>query len=140
MSTQETITLDELAQLRENLRDLRRTIASRRRQLNRDRTIGIVEFNQMIASEDLISDLIDAIDDEIFSSIIVDLNQGAARLQTAIDKSNEAIAQLQKLNNILRYINLIIGLVQNILSIANTGDVAGIAIILDQIDQLPKTE
>ncbi|NUN66397.1 hypothetical protein HCU40_16955 [Pseudanabaena biceps] len=140
MSAKETITLDELKLLRENLRDLRRTIASRRRQLNRERTIGIVEYNQMIASEDLISDLIDAIADEIFSSIIVDLNQGVAKIQTAIDKANEAIAQLQKLNNILRYINLIIGLVQNILFIANTGDVARIAIILDQIDQLPKTE
>jgi hypothetical protein len=125
-----------MVQQRENWRSLRRTIASRRRLLNRQQQIGLNEFNQMIAAEDQISDLIDAINDAIFNTIIVDLGQGATKLQFAIDKANQAIAQLAELNRILRYINLIIGLTQNILFVINTGDVAQIAVILDQIGQL----
>jgi len=136
MNNQSNLTLDEMVQQRENWRSLRRTIASRRRLLNRQQQIGLNEFNQMIAAEDQISDLIDAINDAIFNTIIVDLGQGATKLQFAIDKANQAIAQLAELNRILRYINLIIGLTQNILFVINTGDVAQIAVILDQIGQL----
>jgi hypothetical protein len=136
MNKQSNLTLDEMVQQREDWRSLRRTIANRRRQLNRQRQIGLNDYHQMIATEDLISDLIDAINDAIFNTIIVDLGQGATKLQFAIDKANQAIAELEELNRILGYINLIIGLTQNILFVINTGDVARVAVILDQIGQL----
>ncbi|WP_103667840.1 hypothetical protein [Pseudanabaena sp. BC1403] len=131
-----SLTIDEMVQQRENWRGLRRTIAGRRRSLNREHKIGMVEYQQMIIAEDKISDLIEAINDRIFDAIIIDLKQGATKIQFATDKANEAIAQLEKLNKILQYINLIIGLTQNILFVINTGDVAKIAVILDEIGKL----
>ncbi len=73
---------------------------------------------------------------QIFDTIIVDLTNGATRLQFSINKANQAIAQLEEVNKILGYINLLIGLTQNILFVINTGDVTRIAIIIDQIDAL----
>ena len=70
------------------------------------------------------------------SSVFGLVLQGAAQLQIAIEKANHAIAQLEDLNRILEYINLIIGLTQNILFVVGTGDVARIAVILRQIGQL----
>lgn len=130
------LTLDEMLEQRENLRNLRLTVASRRRQLNRQHRIGVNDFNQMIAAEDLISEWIDAINDSIFDTIIVDLTNGATRLEFSINKANQAIAQLEEVNKILGYINLLIGLTQNILFVINTGDVIRIATIIDQIDSL----
>ncbi len=39
------VTLDEMIEQRENLRNLRRIVASRRRHLNRQHRIGLNDFN-----------------------------------------------------------------------------------------------
>ena len=131
-----SLTLDQLKDSRPSLRRLRSTIFTRRENLVIAGQITQDQFIKMIEAEDSVSKLIDQINDGIFATITTDLSNAAQQIQFSIDKANQAIAQLQDINEMLQFVNSIVNLSGSLLSVISTPNPANIASIINQIANL----
>lgn len=131
------LTQTELEELREKLRELRLKIFATRQNLIDERKITLQQFLKMRQAQDVISQCIQKINDEIFTQILTNIQQPKQEIEFSIDRARKGIAELQEINKILQFVNLAVQLVGNIALTIGTGNVANIATIIDDISQLP---
>lgn len=131
-----SLTLEQLKDLRISLRRLRNTIFTRRENLVIAGQIDQDQFITMIQAEDYVSKLIDQINEGIFTTITTDLSNAAQQIQFSIDKANQAIAQIQDINEILQFVNSIVNLSSTLLNTISMPNPVNISGIINQIANL----
>ena len=136
-TTNNILTLQELEDLRTLYRQSRNITFRRREQLFQQGKITQQLFDKMVEEEEKLDRLIDEINDSIFDTITVDIQEPAKKIELSIEKANKAIEELKEIDKILGFVNAMINLAQNLIGAVTTGDFALIASSIDQIANLP---
>jgi hypothetical protein len=126
----------ELINLREDLRDLRFTIFNQRTLLVMGNQINQAQAQQMLDAENRVDDLIQEINNTMFSIITTDLNDVVNRLQASINDANLSMSQLDDINKILQQTNNIFRLAGEFINSIKNNQPANLSGIVTSIGSL----
>jgi hypothetical protein len=126
-------------QLMENIRLLMETadkIRDFRFDQKLDGKITSQQFAELGVEERKIRDLVDQLALLIFDSIITDLQTPGEKLQATMIKVNKALSRLAEVNRIISIVGKVVNLFASVTLAISTGNLAQIATVVKQVEDL----